>query len=88
MAWCSVEAQDFIESKEDSFRDFQDPQWIWICDFGFLVDITDRQLELNDTSSGQGPLVHIFDDIVKGLQSKLIYRRIKRKLLRTLTSLS
>jgi hypothetical protein len=57
------EVQDFRESKEKSVHEFQDPQWM--CDFGFLVDVTGHLNQLSCRVQGKDQLIHTAYDTVK-----------------------
>jgi hypothetical protein len=54
------EVHNFMESKEKSVHEFQDPQWM--CDFGFLVDFNGHLNELNCCLQAKDKFTHTLYD--------------------------
>ncbi|CAM1299181.1 GTF2IRD2B (predicted) [Pycnogonum litorale] len=64
------EIAQFMESKGRPLLEFSDEQWL--CDFAFLVDITEKLNQLNVSMQGKDKLVHnLFGDI-KSFEAKLL----------------
>ena len=63
------EIQFFVEIKEYPFHQFNDKDWM--CDFAFLVDITQHLNDLNIELQGKDQFIHSLFDKSKAFESKL-----------------
>nr|ABE27268.1 unknown [Nosema bombycis] len=63
------ELQAFIDIKGYYFPYFNDKEWM--CDFGFLIDITQKLNDLNLQLQGKGQFIHNLIDKIKGFERKL-----------------
>ena len=61
--------QLFVEMKEYPFPQFNDKEWM--CDFAFLVDITQHLNDLNMELQGKSQFIHNMFDQIKAFESKL-----------------
>jgi hypothetical protein len=63
------EIKTFMEFKGIPVEEFQDKEWM--CDFGFLIDITGYLNELNLNLQRQNQLIHTLYDHIKSFKVKL-----------------
>jgi hypothetical protein len=61
--------QLFVEMKEYRFPHFEDKEWM--CDFAFLVDITQHLNDLNMELQGRDQFIHNMFDKINAFESKL-----------------
>jgi hypothetical protein len=61
--------QLFVEMKEYQFPHFEDKEWM--CDFAFLVDITQHLYDLNMELQGRDQFIHNMFDKINAFESKL-----------------
>ena len=64
--------QLFVEMKEYPFPQFEDKEWM--CDFAFLVDITQHLNDLNMELQGKSQFIHNMFDKINAFESKLKIR--------------
>jgi hypothetical protein len=63
------DSQLFVEMKEYRFPHFKDKEWM--CDFAFLVDITQHLNDLNMELQGRNQFIHNMFDKINVFESKL-----------------
>ncbi|XP_026475998.1 general transcription factor II-I repeat domain-containing protein 2B-like [Ctenocephalides felis] len=64
-----TEIELFAEKKEYAFPHFHDKEWM--CDFAFLIDITQHLNHLNVELQGKGQFIHNFYDKIQCFECKL-----------------
>jgi hypothetical protein len=67
--------QAFIDMKGYNFSHFNDKEWM--CDFGFIIYITEKLTGLNFQLQGKGQFIHNLIDKIKVFERKLKLWRSK-----------
>ncbi|XP_042913201.2 general transcription factor II-I repeat domain-containing protein 2A-like, partial [Parasteatoda tepidariorum] len=63
------EIQLFVDMKGYAFPHFGNKEWM--CDFGFLIDVTQHLNDLNVELQGKGQFIHNLYDKIQGFERKL-----------------